>query len=281
MTLLDNPIANSTDEEKHWALMLLIDEDDVARAEAYWRRHANPIFAGLLDHDGFAFNEESQRYIRANRRAVSDEELRWIYLSFLASASDEMEVEAGKMFSGETTLEDWVGMQARAIKDEYIASAAVGVGGTANLTEQDLNDVRGTVGESGLADAFDRLQKFEKQIENEDPTAISEPQITSRAGAYARPAYEIYQGGRRASHIRAKDPEAGKPLFTVEMNVLGPAEKHCRSSQMKWGWTTGCIECTEAGWVAIGSLPPIGARTCSYGCLCHLAFAIEPPESDH
>jgi len=49
--------------------------------------------------------------------------------------------------------------------------------------------------------------------------------------------------------------------FTREMNVLGVAE-HCQ----------GCIDETAKGWVPIGSLVPIGQRTCLSNCRCRYIF---------
>lgn len=46
-----------------------------------------------------------------------------------------------------------------------------------------------------------------------------------------------------------------------ERNVLGLAE-HCQ----------GCIIETEKGWVPIGTLVPVGERTCLANCRCHLTF---------
>lgn len=269
------PPVKKDDHNEKWLLaLLLIGDDDLSHADKFWRKHTNAMFAGLIAHDGFTFNEQMQEYIRANGRKVTDEELRWIFLAFLASAADEMEHHAGRMIAGQLPMDEWGHYQAQAVKDLDIASAAVGVGGISRLTKEDLVDVVGREGESGLADALMRLRRFSQQIENDE--AGNDARIVSRSGMYARPGYSIYQAGRLHSHIRARDDE-GKLIEWEELNVLGPAENHCRSEDHGDLFVMGCIECARAGWVRIGSLPPVGERVCGLGCMCNMAFRVKPP----
>jgi hypothetical protein len=267
---------NAKDDDRWWALLLLIDETDLARADAFWRRHNGPMFAGLIANDGFNFDEQRQTYVRANGRDMDDS--RAIVLAFIASAADELERDAQRMVSGQLTLDRWQEMQARAIKDLYIASASAGAGGLDHLTNEDLMDVQGKAGVYGLADAFTRLRRFGKQIE--DGTVSTEPQIVNRAGLYALPANTAYEEARRASHVRAKDNDTGEPLFLYERSILGPNENHCIDfiSKATGAATTGCVECADAGWQPIGTLPPIGLRTCGPRCKCSMEYAPEIPE---
>lgn len=269
------PPAKTDDRDERWMFaLLLIGGDDLSKADKFWRKHTNPMFAGLLAHDGFTFNEQTQQYVRANGRKVTAEELRWVFLAFLASASDEMEHEAGRMIAGQVPMDEWVRYQAQAVKDLDIAAAAAGAGGLSRLTQQDLADVVGKEGESGLSDATARLERFSGQI-SADEAGTSE-RIIARSGMYSRPAYPIYQGAVRASHIRARDDD-GKLIEWEELNVLGPAEQHCRSEDHGDLFVMGCIECTRAGWVQIASLPPIGERVCGLGCMCNFSFRVKPP----
>jgi hypothetical protein len=259
------------DDDKWWAAFLLIDDNDVARADAYWQRHASPMFNGLLSGQDFYFDEQEQQYYRKNGRAVDEDEIRWLFLAFLTAAGDEMEMEAAKMAGGEMPLADWQWQQAAAVKDLYIASDALGVGGIDGLTETDLQDVEGVVGESGLADALVRLRRFGNQIEESGETAGTAKQIVHRAGQYALPAHTIQEEARRASHIRARDGD-GKLIRWQELNVLTPAD-HCNDGE----FTVGCWECTQAGWQDIGTLPSPGLRTCNVHCKCYLRYRLIPP----
>lgn len=48
-----------------------------------------------------------------------------------------------------------------------------------------------------------------------------------------------------------------------EENILGANERHC----------PGCVQQTNAGRVPIGTLVPIGARTCLSACQCHIMYS--------
>ena len=74
-----------------------------------------------------------------------------------------------------------------------------------------------------------------------------------RVKLYVNSARGVYHETRRKVQ-----QTAGK---TMEKNVLS-GDEHC----------PGCLDATAAGWQPIGSLPPIGTRTCLSHCRCHWEF---------
>lgn len=250
-------------DDRWWAALPLIDETSLRSAGEYWKAHVNPMFAGMIVGDGFKFDTPTQQYIRTNGRKIKNDERRAIFLAFLASASDSMERNAQTMTAGATSLSDWQARQAQDIKDLYIAAAALGVGGLALLTGEDLNQI--SVGP--LADSMTRLRRFGGQIEAGEPTAESVSQIVNRAGLYAGPAHGIEEQAIRDAHLRATDKD-GAAIQWEEQNVLTDPADHCRDGN----GTIGCIEETERGWVPIGTLSLPGFRTCGPQCLCRISY---------
>jgi hypothetical protein len=51
-----------------------------------------------------------------------------------------------------------------------------------------------------------------------------------------------------------------------ERNVLGAADRHCAQ----------CVECSDRGWVVIGTLPQPGSRTCMSNCKCRMEYRTMP-----
>jgi hypothetical protein len=68
---------------------------------------------------------------------------------------------------------------------------------------------------------------------------------------------ETYRRGRETVHARAG--------YQLESNILEPGAEHCEG-------VTSCTGESERGRVALGTIVPIGQRTCKSGCKCRLAF---------
>ena len=159
---------------------------------------------------------------------------------------------------------------------EYLALAMLAVGGEDKLNAADYAAVEGraTTPEklgTGMIDARNRMQAFAEEIEQDK--AGSAAQIANRAGMYAQAGYPIYEMVRRQSHIRARFPD-GRLIYLFERSVLDPLAEHCHDGE----FTTGCVECAEASWQPIGSLPDIGTRTCGLRDRCHMVYAMTSPE---
>jgi hypothetical protein len=264
------------DDDKWWLALLLIGADDIAKAGAYWKRlhKSDTDYGRMLSGDGWRFDVPTQSYVRTRPFRgpnPSDNTIRALFLAFLASAETEMKADAKRMTTGKLPLSEWQATQAQHIKDLYIASRGVGVGGLDRLTPEDKQAIIGTDDDMGLANALTRLRRFGLQIDRGDSTAATAPSIVNRAGMYAVPAYPIYQAGVGAAHGRAVDAKGVKIEFE-QLNVLSHSE-HCRPGE----WTMGCQQCTDAGWQNPGILPEIGERTCGPHCLCYWAWRVKEP----
>lgn len=259
------------DDDKWWLLALLIGGADIESAGTFWRRVAPGPFKGLLGGRRFSFHRATQQYSR-DATPLKDTDVRAAYLAVLDTAQAEMKRDAAKLTTGKLSLSDWQAAQVKRIKDLYIASRGVGVGGLDKLTPEDVRAIRGVADDdNGLANALLRLRRFGGQIERGDSTAATAPSIVNRAGMYAVPAYPIYQAGVTFGHRNAVDAKGVKIEFE-QLNVLSNSD-HCKSGE----WTMGCEQVTEAGWKEPGILPEIGERTCNSHCRCYWAWRVKAP----
>jgi hypothetical protein len=77
----------------------------------------------------------------------------------------------------------------------------------------------------------------------------------------------MYVNGVNGSYEDAQRAAAINAGYEYERNVLGRTENHCKS-----GTRPGCVEQTRLGWVPIGTLTPIGGRTCLSSCKCQIVY---------
>jgi hypothetical protein len=75
----------------------------------------------------------------------------------------------------------------------------------------------------------------------------------------------LYAEASRATHREMERRQARLRGEQQEKNQLGAAD-HC----------PGCLEQTARGWQPIGSLVPVGSRTCLARCHCSIAFRNAP-----
>ncbi len=251
------------------ALLGLSDADD---ARSLWDAHAAPAYRGLLDGDGFAWDDAAQAYRTSTGRLLSPADAKRLGLLFAMAVEDDLRKIvaplAGKSPPSATAVETWQQEAAQLIRQEYVAEAALAVGGFANLAAADLNMVTGSPdAPPGLAFGMDRLATFGEQLR--DGEAGSAAEILNRAGLYAAAGNGVYEQARRESHKRAKD-EKGRLRFLYERNVYGDSVRHCLDSAD----SLGCVTVDAAGWQPIGSLPAPGLRTCGPNCECSLNYSL-------
>jgi hypothetical protein len=261
--------------------LALIGDDDLEPAVAFWRQHAPPAYAGLLDDDGWSFDEVRQQYVSDTGTRLRPDDQKRLAILFALATELELESEAKQMAAGVITIGEWEDRTASLMKRSFTAIGALGVGGIGRMTDADRLTVTGKAEEpapgmkdgepgTGLEDAVVRLDRFARQVERHDETAHTLEQVVARAGSYANGSHTVYEEARRSSHGRARHPD-GSLVYLLERNRLDDKAMHCASEV----FTAGCPELTELGWVPIGSLPPPGTRTCRGQCRCSLEFADE------
>jgi hypothetical protein len=135
----------------------------------------------------------------------------------------------------------------RRIAERHIAAAAAAAGGLDNITEADRLLVR-----QRILEQFEFLDRFAAQISRGE---LSDAQIAARIKLYDEAARGTFSEINQQVHLRAG--------FTYEQNFLGVGvANHCRE----------CPAQSALGRVPIGSLIPIGQRTCLGNCRCRLRY---------
>lgn len=144
------------------------------------------------------------------------------------------------------SLAEWQVEMIRNVRVSSTATAMMAGGGERQMTTGDWS----FVGRQILAQA-EYLDNFAAQIHS-GAQALNGG-LDARAAQYGQQARVVFENMRRRERKRAG--------MTQESNVLHPAE-HCDS----------CREQTARGWVEIGTLVPVGKRTCRGNCKCTISY---------
>jgi hypothetical protein len=195
---------------------------------------------------GYRWNPTLKRYIAPNGRIVGTGQVRSALDEALRNADVRTRALAEQLRSGSISLAGWEREMRIMVKDVQLYGAAAAAGGWAQLTPSALGRVGSLVREQ-----YDRLYQFTLDVatgrQRLDGT------LTNRATLYS-------QQGRRTFY-KQMDAEMSDAGFDEERNVLGASE-HCDE----------CVEQTSRGWVEMGSLVPIGERTCLSRCNCAIEY---------
>ena len=157
--------------------------------------------------------------------------------------SDELGHLTERMLDGDLTLAEWQAGAMGLIKAGHVAAAVVAKGGQAQMTPSDW----GRVGRV-IRDEYAYLRRFASAVERAPPP--SDAQIAARARLYGQGVRSTYEA------VRAREDKLNG--YDQERNVLDRAAESCEM----------CVELSALGWVRLGTLPPIGSRTCLMNCRC-------------
>lgn len=133
-----------------------------------------------------------------------------------------------------------------AVRDSQLYAAMLAAGGKAQLTQAQF----GLAGQR-IAVQYAYLQNFIAQIR--DGSQPLDGRALVRAQMYVRAAW-----GTWTVFQQQVQRQVGRSEYR---NVLRPAE-HCAQ----------CVEQTKLGWQPIGTLIPIGERTCLVHCRCYFQY---------
>lgn len=200
----------------------------------------------MLGADRYGWNDKSARYYdRITGRYVSRDIVRHALDGVLSFAADEARDVSSQLREGTVDLAEWQAKMRQLTKDSMLQAQALARGGWDQLTSSDY----GKVG-AAVRMQYEYLDKFTKEIRRGLPL---DGRFLSRASMYPKSARPFFHDEQRALL-----DDTG---YSEERNVLHPAE-HCDE----------CMDQSAAGWVPIGTLIPIGGRTCLGNDQCTMRY---------
>ena len=190
----------------------------------------------------YVWNAVAGRFISPGGQFVSFASVRSDLDRALDGASQDAAAIANLYASGTIGVAEFENRLQALIKETQLYSSAVAAGGFANIDAAALD-----VFQQRLAEQFTYLSDWMDDLAA--GTAQASRGMAQRAGMYAQSARNTFDVTYRA----------GQALrgFDEERNILNPGE----SCDL-------CREQTALGWVPIGTLIPVGQRTCISNCNC-------------
>ncbi len=176
---------------------------------------------------------------------VKPREMRMAMDQAIDVSAGRVEALGRQLQQGQIGLIEWELAMRREVKNVLLYSVAVHAGGVRHMTPRQL----GMVG-AATREQYRYLNRFAREIESGLPL---DGRFLQRVRMYAA-------AGRQLYHRIEREVMEARGM-THERNLLGVAD-HC----------DGCVEETSRGWVAIGTLVPIGARTCLSNCRCRIVY---------
>lgn len=193
----------------------------------------------------YGWSEKAARFYDVDTgRFVSRDTIRLAVDDVIADATKRIKEVSEQLRSGEINLTDWQAAVRDEIKSSLLNAEALARGGR-QLTQSDY----GRVGAEVRAQ-YRYLDRFTQQIREGLPL---DGRFLSRAAMYANAARPFFHDEQRELL-----EDTG---YREERNVLHPAE-HCGV----------CADQSAIGWVDIGTLVPIGERTCLSNDRCTMRY---------
>lgn len=196
----------------------------------------------------FGYSKESQRFRDLESgRFVGERAVRDAVDRVADLASRRMGELTARFRAGEITAVAWQSGLLETIKSGQVAAALAAYGGRGAMTPERW----GTVGQL-IRTEYAYLRQFTADVL--EGRQRWNGRMDARARLYGQAARRNYEAIRRR--------ESASAGLQYERNVLHPAD-HCQQCQNQ----------TALGPVPIGTLIPVGMRTCRSGCKCTLSFS--------
>lgn len=193
----------------------------------------------------FTYSQSTLLYRDSRGRYVSARVVNQATDYVIRGASDRMIALSKQLQAGTIGLDGWQNAMAAEMKLLHVGAAAMGRGGWDQMSQADW----GWTGHK-LRDQYAYLRNFAHDIATGDQPL--DGRLLNRTRLYA----EAARGTQREMQRRM-----GQLIgHSQERNQLGAADRHCGS----------CLSCTAQGWVPIGSLTPVGSRSCYSNCHCSI-----------
>lgn len=200
----------------------------------------------------YTWNEGAGRFVDGRGRFVSERAVRSVIDDVADATSARMQAASEALLEGRMSLGAWQAEMQATIKLSHSAAAVIANGGAESMTFS----AWGSVGQA-VRSEYAYLRQFAEQV------ASGEQPLNGSLAARAR---QYGQAGR-VTFERTYGRGQQQRGYLSCRNVLHPAE-HCAV----------CRSEAARGWVPIGSLIPIGQRTCRSLDRCTISYRREPAD---
>lgn len=187
------------------------------------------------------------QYVASTGRFVSRAQVRGIIDGVLQQELKDARARSLALRAGTLSLETWRAEMRAMIKNVHLMSGAAAKGGWAQLTPQDYGAIGAIV-----KSEYRYLERLAQGIAA--GTISLDGRVVNRAMMYAEAGRQTYHTIERLAMRRAG--------YVFEQNILDRAAESCAM----------CEAQTARGWVPIGDLVQVGARTCLRRCRCRLDY---------
>jgi hypothetical protein len=197
----------------------------------------------------YTYNAKLLRYTNITTgRIVSAQEVRNAVDTVIDKEALRLQNVAQALVDGKIHLAEWQIQTSTLLKNLHVAMGLAASGGLKNTSASDMGYIANQIKEQ-----YKFLRNFALQIKRGDVTL--DATLVARVGMYAQASRATYE-----NTLQRRARAAG---LRQEKSVLGEVQ------------TSHCGDCQgEAGkeWVEIGSLIPIGQRSCRGNCKCHFIY---------
>ena len=193
----------------------------------------------------FAYNAKSRRYKDvASGRYISAQQVRSAVDTIIDAESEKIRGIAQSLVDGQINLAEFQIQTSALLKNLHVSMGIAACGGVNAVSEKDL----GYIG-SLIKEQYKYLRSMSKQIKNGQQPL--DGTLVARSALYTQAARAIFED------VQSRVAESAG--CTEEKSILAPAD-HCSQ----------CVSEAAKGWVAIGTLIPIGSRLCRTNCRCRM-----------
>lgn len=180
-------------------------------------------------------------------RFISRVEVRDAVDRIILASQRRVQTASDEVRAGRISLDEWLATMRQELKRTQLDAEMLARGGRAQMTQADF----GRVG-ARVRTQYGYLRDFAQQLK--DGAIRTDGTMINRA--------KMYSASARVGFHESLGETLAAIGYTQEKNILHVAE-HCGL----------CVSETERGWVPIGSLIPIGERTCMGNDRCSISYA--------
>jgi hypothetical protein len=196
----------------------------------------------------YSYDPRALRYKNLkNGRFVSAKEVRDAVDTVIDKEALRLQSIAQQLVDGKINLPEWQIQTSAALKNLHVAMGLAAGGGLNNISSSDLGYIASQVKEQ-----YKYLRGFALQIKRGEQKL--DASLVARSGSYAQSARGTYE-----SVLQRRAKGAG---LKQERSMLDSSALHC----------SPCVNEAGKGWVSVGSLIPIGQRSCLWNCRCYMLY---------